>query len=269
MYSFANLGMAAYVVKFYPYYNDNLPRKKNDMFTWAMLIALIGFCGVCVTGFFLKDLVIRKFGQNSPLLVIYYYWLYPFALGLTLYSILEIYAWQLKESVYTTFLREVVFRLFTSILVVLTLLGIITRFDQFIKLYSFTYIGIAIMLAVYMVVKGELYITFRSSIVTKKFFKTIVTLIGYVFGGVLLFNIATVFDSILIASVLKDGLAAVAVFSLAQKCRQYFAGPATGCAASSTAALAQAWKDKDMAKINRIYHRSSINQLIFAVGMLH
>jgi hypothetical protein len=43
--------------------------------------------------------------------------------------------------------------------------------------------------------------------------------------------------------------------------------PQRGIIASSTAALAQAWKDKDMAKINRIYHRSSINQLIFAVGM--
>ncbi|HMC98619.1 MAG TPA: polysaccharide biosynthesis C-terminal domain-containing protein, partial [Ferruginibacter sp.] len=28
-----------------------------------------------------------------------------------------------------------------------------------------------------------------------------------------------------------------------------------------------AWKDKDMAKIDRIYHRSSINQLVFSIGM--
>ena len=26
-----NLGMVAYVYKFYPYYNDNLPKKKNSM----------------------------------------------------------------------------------------------------------------------------------------------------------------------------------------------------------------------------------------------
>src|SRR6202012_6133681 len=31
--------------------------------------------------------------------------------------------------------------------------------------------------------------------------------------------------------------------------------------------LSQAWKDKDYVRINRIYQRSSISQLIFSVGM--
>jgi len=267
MFSFANLGMATYIGKFYPYYNDNLPKKRNDMFTWALLISLIGFCFVAITGFVLKDMVIRKFGQNSPELVKYYYWLYPFGLGLTLYSILEIYAWQLKESVFTTFLREVLFRVFTTILILLTFAGILAKFDVFIKIYSYTYIAIAVILAAYLIVKGDLHITFTVSIVTRKFFKKIITLVSYVFGGLLLYSIASVFDSILIASVLKEGLAGVAVFSLAQNVASLLQAPQRGIIASSTAALAQAWKDKDIAKINRIYHRSSINQLIFAVGM--
>jgi O-antigen/teichoic acid export membrane protein len=267
MFSFANLGMTAYISKFYPYYNDNLPKKKNDMFAWALLISLIGFCFVAATGYLLKDMVIRKFGQNSPELIKYYYWLYPFGLGFTLYSILEIYAWQLKESVFTTFLREVLFRVFATVLIVLTFIGILAKFDVFIKIYSFTYIGIAVTLAFYLISKGDLHITFNISIVTKKFFKKIVTLITYVFGGTLLYAIASVFDSILIASVLKEGLAAVAIFSLAQNIASLIQAPQRGIISSSTAALAQAWKDKDMPKINRIYHRSSINQLIFAVGM--
>jgi O-antigen/teichoic acid export membrane protein len=269
MFSFANLGTMAYISKFYPYYKDNLPKKKNDMFTWALLISLIGFCFVTIMGFLLKDMVIRKFGQNSPELVKYYFWLYPFGLGLTLYSILECYAWQLKESVFTTFLREVLFRVFTTILILLTFADILSKskFDAFIKIYSFTYIGIAVVLAIYLIAKEDLHITFNVSIVTKKFFKKIITLVSYVFGGLLLFSIASVFDSIVIASVLKEGLAAVAVFSLAQNIASLLQAPQRSIIASSTAALAQAWKDKDMAKINRIYHRSSINQLIFAVGM--
>ena len=43
MYSFALLGMQSYIYKFYPYYNDNLPRKQNDMITWALVVSLIGF----------------------------------------------------------------------------------------------------------------------------------------------------------------------------------------------------------------------------------
>jgi O-antigen/teichoic acid export membrane protein len=267
MFSFANLGMPSYIFKFYPYYNDNLPKKKNDMFTWATLISLIGFCLVVITGILCKDLVIRKFGQNSPELVHYYYWIFPFGLGLMLYSLLESYAWQLKESTFTTFLREILFRAFATILILLTFAGILTKFDVFIRLYSFTYLGIAFTLTLYLIIKKDLYITFVVSIVTKKFYKKIITFLAYIFGGVLVYSIASVFDSILIASVLKEGLAAVAVFSLAQNIASLIQAPQRGIIASSVAALSKAWKDKDIAKINRIYHRSSINQLIFAVGM--
>ena len=72
--SFGNLGMSAYIYKFYPYYKDNLENKKNDLFTWALLLSLIGFCIVLIGGIFFKDLVIRKFSANSSLLITYYHW---------------------------------------------------------------------------------------------------------------------------------------------------------------------------------------------------
>src|SRR5207245_7405072 len=121
--------------------------------------------------------------QNSPQLVRYYYWIFPFGLGLTLYSILEGYAWQLRKSVLTNFLREVQFRLFTTILIVLTFTGIIYKFDLFIKIYSFTYLGIAAILVVYLLAMEDIHLTFTVSIVTKKFLKKIVALASFVFGG--------------------------------------------------------------------------------------
>jgi O-antigen/teichoic acid export membrane protein len=60
MYSFANLGMQAYIYKFYPYYSDNLPVKKNDMITWALLTSLVGFVLVMINGYIFKSLVIRN-----------------------------------------------------------------------------------------------------------------------------------------------------------------------------------------------------------------
>src|ERR1700761_5127242 len=110
MYSFSNLGMVAYIGKFYPYYNDNLDKKKTDMMAWASLLSTIGFCIIIVVGILLKDLVIRKFGGNSPDLVIYYRWIFVFGLGLSIYSLYEAYAWQLRKAVFTTYLREIQFR---------------------------------------------------------------------------------------------------------------------------------------------------------------
>src|SRR5579871_1600207 len=98
MYSVANLGMQAYIYKFYPYYNDNLPKKKNDLMTWALTIAKTGFVLVIIGGIIFKSLVIRKFGEHSAELVKYYYWIFPFGYGLMVYSLLEAYAWQIGRA---------------------------------------------------------------------------------------------------------------------------------------------------------------------------
>ena len=267
MFSFSNIGMTSYIYKFYPYYKDNLSKKRNDLLTWSLLISLISFCFVAISGIYFKDIVIRKFGQNSPELIKYYYWIFPFGLGLTLFSILESYAWQIKKSVLTNFLREVQFRLFTTVLIVLTFAGLLAKFDMFIKVYSFTYLAIALVLLVVLLAKGELNFTFTVSVVTKKFYRKIITLITFVYGGTLVYTISYVFDSLLIASVLKNGLAELAVYTLAQNIASLIQAPQRGIISSSFAALSQAWKDKDMPRIKRIYKQSSINQLIFAVGM--
>lgn len=267
MYSFANLGMTSYIFKFYPYYNDNLPPRKNDLFSWALFFSLAGFCVVIITGIFLKDMVITKYGTNSPELIKYYYYIFPFGLGLTLFNILEAYAWQFKKSVLTNFLREVQFRFLTTLLIILTFIGIITDFDLFIKLYSFTYIAIALFLLGYLIFTKKVYFFFSVSRVSRKFFKKIITLISFVYTGGMVFIISQVFDSILIASVLNDGLAQVGIYTLAQNIASLIQAPQRGIISTSIAALSRAWKDKDMKRINQIYHRSSINQLIFSIGM--
>jgi O-antigen/teichoic acid export membrane protein len=264
-FAVSQLGMTSYIYKFYPYYNDNLPRKKNDMLTWALVISLIGYCFVILTGILLKDLVIRKFGGNAPELVTYYKWIFPFGLGLTLFSILEVYAWQLKKSVFTNFLREILFRLLTTILIVLSFTNIISNFDLFIKIYSFTYLIIALALIVYLIQQSAFHLTFSVSIVSKKFFKKILTLCAFVYGGTLVFSISSVFDTIVIASVI--GIDMAAVYTLAQNMASLVQAPQRGIVSSSLASLSQAWKDKNMNLIDTIYHRSSINQLIFSTGM--
>ncbi|MBX2918638.1 MAG: lipopolysaccharide biosynthesis protein [Ferruginibacter sp.] len=267
MYSFANLGMGAYIYKFYPYYDDNLPKKKNDMLTWALLFSLIGFCLVIIAGVAFKDLVVRKYGTNSPDFVKYYYYIFPFGLGLTLFSILEVYTWQLKKAVLTNFLREILFRVFTSILILLSFAGIIASFDLFIKLYSFTFLATALVLIGYLIYSKQFSFTFKVSRVSKKFFKKILTLISFVYGGNLVFTISTVIDTVIIAAVLPNGLALAGIYTLAQNIASLIQAPQRGIISSSIAALSKAWKDKDMQKINRIYHSSSINQLLFSVGM--
>jgi len=267
MFSFANFGMVSYVYKFYPYYNDNLRPDENDMMSWALLISSVGFVFVIASGLIFKDLVIQKYGANSPELVKYYYWIFPFGFGLTLYSVLEAFAWQLRKSVLTNYLREVQWRLLTTVLILLSFFGILKSFDLFIKIYAFSYILIALTLLLYLIGKRQLYFRFSPSRVTRKFLPKIRLLVTLVWSGGLIFNVSFFFAMIVIPSVVPNGLAGAGIYALAQNIASLIQAPQRGVISASIAPLSKAWKDKDLRKINRIYHRSSINLLIFSVGM--
>jgi O-antigen/teichoic acid export membrane protein len=267
MMAFANLAMPSFIYKFYPYYKEHAPGKKNDLLTLAIIISSIGFILVTIAGFTFKELIVKKYGTNAPEIVTFYNWIFPLGLGLTVYTILEAYAWQLRKSILTNYLREVQWRLFTTVLIILFATGIINSFDLFIKLFAFSYPFIALTLLLYLLFTGKIHFTFKRSKVTRRFAKNIVRLCAFVYGGSLIFTISQVFDSLLISSVLDDALAKLAVYSVAQSIVAMIQVPQRGIISASISHLSQAWKDKNMALIQRIYQRSSINQLIFACGV--
>ncbi|HET9277705.1 MAG TPA: polysaccharide biosynthesis C-terminal domain-containing protein, partial [Flavitalea sp.] len=86
-------------------------------------------------------------------------------------------------------------------------------------------------------------------------------------GGGLVYSVANVFDTILIAAVLENGLAYAAIYTLAQNMASLIQAPQRAIVSSSIGPLSQAWKNKDFTRLNGIYQRSSINQLLFSVGM--
>lgn len=264
MVSFATLAMPSFVYKFYPYYNDHLEPRKNDMLAWALLVSVIGFLIVLITGIIFEFLFTRKYSAEAPLSVKYYYWMFPFAFGLTIYNVLEVYAWNLGKSVLTNFLKEVEWRLLTTVLIVLFLVKVIPDFDLFIKLYAFTYPAIAFTLLIYLLMTNKIHLTFTVSKVTRRFFKKISRFCFFVYSGSLIFSISLVFDTLIIASVLPQGLGKAGIFGLAQILTSVIQAPQRGIIAASVPHLSKAWKDKKLHQIQRIYQRSSINQLIFA-----
>ena len=267
MSAFATMAMPSYIFKFHPYYNDNLPPRKNDMITWALLVSFVGFILVMIAGWSLKHLVIKKFGTNTPQLVSYYYWIFPLGLGLTIYTVLEAYAWSLHKSVLTNFFREVQWRLFTTIIIVLYISNIISDYDLVIKIFAFSYPSIAIALFAYLVITKKIHFTFSVSKVSRRYFKKILALCTFVYGGTLIFTISQVFDTIVIASVLEEGSAKAGIFGLATIVTSIIQAPQRGIISASIPHLSKAWKDKNMDLLQKVYQRSSINLLIFACGI--
>jgi O-antigen/teichoic acid export membrane protein len=267
MQAVAAFGMPSFIFKFYPYYSHHLPNRKNDMLSLSLIVGLAGFVMVAIGGWLFQDLVIKKYNSNAPQLVNYYFWIFPMGLGLTIYSILEAYTQSIRKPVITNFLREVQWRLWTTVLIVLFIFHVIVDFGVFIKLYVFGYLLAAISLLIYLAATGKLHLSFSISKVTRRFSGKIISFCLFVYSGMLVFTLSGIFDTLVIASVLKDGLKKAAIFTLAQTMASIIQAPQRGVIAASIARLSQAWKDKDLWTLQKIYQRSSINLLLFAAGI--
>ena len=267
MAAVANLGTPYFIYKFFPYYQQHLPAKKNDQLTIALVIAGAGFLILLAAGHWMEPLVIRKFSGNAPSLVKYYQWIYPLGAGLLLFNVLEAWAWQQRMSTGSNFLKEGVWRLFTFLLILAFMAGWIHKYDLFIKVFSFSYPFIAIVLLWWLAANKKFSLTQKISPVSKRLAKPIVGYTSFTYAGTLIFTLAQVFDSILIASVLENAMVQVAIYSFSQNMAAIIQAPQRGIVAASMAPLSKAWKEKDLSTIGRIYQRSSINQLLFAFAL--
>lgn len=262
MLAFGAVGVMPVVYKFYPYYSDNLDRKKIDLFSWALLFALVGMTGVLLAGWYFKPLFIRKYSERATMLIDYYFWLFPFFIGLLFFSVSESLCWALNKSVFSNFLKETLMRVITTVLIFLYFFRIIS-FDLFIALFSFQYFAIFLILLVYVIRTGKLRLTFSISKVTRKFWKKMVSMQLLIFGGTIIAAIASTVDSLIIASV--KGLATAGVFVFAQYTANLIQVPQRSITSISAGVLSRAWKDKNYKEINRIYSRSCINLLLMAL----
>lgn len=262
MYAFGALGVIPVIYKFYPYYKDNLEKHKIDLMTWGMIAAGIGFVLVLSAGWYFRPFFESQFVEKSKLIVDYYYWMFPFALGMLFFSVLEGFCWALQQTVFSNFLKETALRIFTSVLIALYYFKLIS-FESFVYCFAFLYLLIFLILAAYLYATNQLHFPSTISRVTKKFWKKMVGMQVLIYSGTVIASIAATIDSFIIAKF--QGLAVVGVFGLAQYAANLIQVPQRSIQAISAGVLSRAWKDKDMQEIKRIYKRSCINLLIMAL----
>lgn len=258
--SLASFAIPALIYKFYPYYKDNLNSQQNDLFSLASVIILIGFIILCVAGYICEPLVIRKFGR-SPLLIQYYYWIFPFAFGLLFFTLFEAFSWSQHKTIFPIFLRETALRLLTATLIIYYLIE--KKFDGFIKLFACLYIVLAIAQLIYLIHTKQIHWVWKLSRVTKKFKKKMFTFSSYIYAGNLVVIVAQSIDGIMISSLM--GLASTGIFTLAAYVSNLIQVPQRSVQAATIGILSKAWKGRDYKEINRIYHRTSINLLLLSL----
>jgi O-antigen/teichoic acid export membrane protein len=264
LYSFATFGVLNYVYKFFPYYKANLKPKENDQLTWTLVVSLAGFILVAVAALLFRPLIVKKFSARSALLVKYYYWILPFTFGFLVFSVLEAFAWFSYKSTFTNFLKETALRLFQSALLILFVTGWV-QFSLFVKLFSLSFIFIAIILAWYLRRRGALHITFKVSTVSRRLSGKIIPFMMFLYSSQIIVTLAQYIDGIIIASISTKGLADAGIYTLAAFIANTIQVPQRSIIAATIPVLSHAWRERRLEEISRIYNRSSINLLLLSL----
>lgn len=262
--AFSSLGSITLINKFYPYYRDHLAPDKRDLFGIVILLCITGFIIVSGITLGLKSPITEYYRSTNggALFSDYYYIIYPYSFFFIIFSILEVFSYNQYKSVLPIFLKEVFVRLLTTLLIILFFLYFLNT-TGFIVSYSLVYAAASFVLIWYLIRLGLFKFSFKISNLTKRLSDKLIGFTSLIYGGNVFTVVSQNVDTIVI-SYLRD-LKTTGIFEFNTYISNIIMIPQKSIVAISIPVLAQAWKDKDLAKIHRIYSRSSLVLLTYAI----
>ncbi|HEY0299321.1 MAG TPA: polysaccharide biosynthesis C-terminal domain-containing protein [Arachidicoccus sp.] len=262
----STLGSLNGLYKFNPFYRSYLMIEDNDLPFLTMIVCTVGSVLFIVCSLIFKNFLARKFGNNSPLFVAHYNLVIPFTLSYTCVMLLEGYCWVIQKTIISNFVKELFFRVTTTLLILLYILKVISL-QQFFLLFSLSYIPSVVILAWLVFTNGNIKICTRISSATKRLYKRILLFVSFHFSGMLIAILPNTIDGIFIASLSADGLKNLAVYSIPKYLVSTMDVPQRSMTGITITLISEAWKSKDRRRILELYKKTSLNLLIIALGL--
>lgn len=262
----ATFGCIPVIYKFFPFYKSYLSKDKNDLPFLTGLICLIGFFLICLAGWLADDLIIRKYTERAPLFVQYKWMVYPFCFFMMTFMWLESFAWSFKKSVLSNGLREILTRVVFSILLILFITELVD-IDAFVFLFSLSYLFPAVILFFVLRKTNNFLFNQPYSSVTNRLGKRMFNFGLFIFGAHFLNLLSRTIDTFILAAKGERGLIDTAVFTIATYIVTLMEVPQRSFNSVTIPILAEAWKDRDLARINSIYKKSVETMMVVGIAM--
>ncbi len=264
MASFATLGTTSVIAKFLPFYRRYVPAAQNDLPAITLMVFAAGLT-ITLTGLAIaKPHMVYLFGKRTSYFETYYYVISCFVVFQAIFMYFEVLAWFAGKTVVTNMLKELVFRILTTVCIGLFALKVVD-FDGFMWLFGFIYFP-AVAYLIFTLWKAQaIKLHFSLSKVTRRLYKKMISLSSFVFLTSIS-NIAfVVCDTLFLASMYNFSQAAV--YSVAQYLSQVLEVPMRSMQTSSIPLISEYWRAKNMIGLQSIYRKSCINLLIAGVGL--
>jgi O-antigen/teichoic acid export membrane protein len=260
------LGSIPVTLRFHPFYRSWVTEDKNDLPFISLMLGAVGSALLMIALPWLKPFIIRKFGDRSPLFVEYFNLLYPFTVCIVFFTILEAHAWSQRRTVLSNALKEFAFRLLTSALILAFIAGWVD-FDRFITLYAWIYLPAILVFVAVLSRNRGLALHLRPSRLTMRMKGRMASFGLFMLGGAVLNIVARTNDTIILASQSTGGLSDAAVFTIATYLVTVMDVPQRSLVSISTPFIAEAWKNRDIPRIDRLYKKTSLNLLVAGIAI--
>ncbi|KGO01499.1 oligosaccharide flippase family protein [Porphyromonas sp. COT-290 OH3588] len=265
---FGLLGLTTSISRFFPYFYDEASLGAgrgsiihHGFFRHISLVALLGSCITLPLYYLLREPITALFERNSAMFVDYYLWVIPLTLLLTLWTISELYSIQLLKLFVPKTIRELILRLLLLTSYIIYALGWVS-FPQFIGLFVLAY-GLSMLTSLtYLSRLTRLNFRHDKSFLTPELKRTFGRYTLLAFLATVGTTLAGRMDLLLLAFVDRDGLASVAVFTVAFFMVSIVEGPTRAIIGIATARIASVMKHKDYARTRLIYEQVSFYQLL-------
>ncbi len=261
---FAQIGVPNAVNKFYPYFR-NTDKNDHGFQFWIFITPLIGIVFFCLLFVFIRPLFISSFQENSPLVLDYYWYFIPFTIIYVYQNITEQYCTTQLRIVVPKLIRDVYLRLGMSVLLVINYLKWID-FDQLMIAITLLYFSAVVINLIYIHNLRGINLKPDFTIVKEKEIrKQILYFLGFIIIAGIGSTLVNKIDSYMISSLIN--LSSFTVYSTALFIATVIEMPYRAVSQISTPIVAEALKQNNMAKIEDIYKKSSINQTLVGLGI--
>ncbi|MEO8734492.1 MAG: polysaccharide biosynthesis C-terminal domain-containing protein, partial [Flavobacteriales bacterium] len=233
----------------------------------ALMVATVGgFIAVLILGLFQQHFALW-FNDKSGLYGTYGLIVLPLVLAEVYLLVLRGFSRSVHRSIAPVFAREFLLRILQTLLIAAHALWHLP-FALFLQLYAGTFVLTTGVVLFDLWRAGELKLGLSKMRISTRMKKSMVRYSLFTFGSGLASVAVGNIDQVMVGAMLHDGLSKVAYYAVAMFLASVIMIPARALLHPVVPLLAEAWRKRDHAKIQMLYHRTASIQLVVAAFIL-
>lgn len=255
--SITSLGIPNTIIKNFPFLSKKT-RKPEGLFLVFVIPVLASFLILATLYILSKDLVTNVYSE-APLLTEYFLYALPMILFTSLFGVLNGFITAYLNTVFASFLQEILLRIVVVVDLILIYFGII-GFELFLIIFAANYALQFLILVGYGLAKNFLSLRPSFDAISRPVVSKVTSYSLFSFFGGLTMILVGNIDVLMLSAF--EGLAQTGIYSIAFYVGSVISIPRKSISKITFPVISKAFEEDNMPEISSVYKQSSLNQFL-------